>query len=145
MNVHFPTNGARAPFKIVYLSFLPTESVSTGGSVQAINSEHPIIFVLIRRFHKSQNSSGRKSDHARVIWCNSTEDLPPPASRRSSLLNVINLSAVFCREERWILMHPDGLCREDCFDSMLSTFFIEKNKVDIFSPMSGAEGVAVRI
>ena len=72
----------------------------------------------------------------------STEDLPPPASRRSSLLNVINLSAVFCREERWILMHPDGLCREDCFDSMLSTFLIEKNKVEFFSPMSGAEGVA---
>ena len=142
MKVHFPTNGARTPFKIVYLSFLPTESVSTGGSVQAINSEHPIILVLIRRFHKSQSSSGRKSDDARVIWCNSTEDLPPPASRRSSLLNVINFSAVFCREERWILMHSDGLCREDCFDSMSSTFLIEKNKVDFFSPMSGAEGVA---
>ena len=145
MRVHFPTNGGRTPFKVVYLSFLPTESVSTGGSVQAINSEHPIILVLICRFHKSQSSSGRKSDHARVIWCNSTEDLPPPASRRSSLLNVIKLSAVFCREERWILMHPDGLCREDCFDSILSTFFTEKNKVDIFSPMSGAEGVAVCI
>ena len=132
MRVHFPTNGARTPFKIVYCSFLPTESVSTGASVQAINSEHPIIVVLICLVHKSQSSSGRKSDHARLIWCNSTEDLPPPASRRSSLLNVINFSAVFCREERWILMHPDALCREDRFDSMLSTFFIEKNKVDIF-------------
>ena len=143
MRVHFPTNGARTPFKIVYLSFLPTESVSTGGSVQAINSEHPIIFVLIHLFHKFPSSSGRKSDHARLIWCNSTEDLPPPASRRSSLLNAINFSDVFCREERWILMHPDAFCREACFDSMLSTFFIEqKNKVDIFSPMSGAEGVA---
>ena len=109
-----------------------SESVSTGGSVQAINSEHPIIFVLIRCFHKSKSSSGRKSDHARVIWCNSTEDLPPPASRRSSLLNVINFSVVFCREERWILMHSDELCREDCFDSILSTFLIEKNKVVFF-------------
>ena len=61
-----------------------------GQSVQAINSEHPIILVLICLFHKSQSSSGRQSDHARLIWCNSTEDLPPPASRRSSLLNVIN-------------------------------------------------------
>ena len=83
-------------------------------------------------FHKSQSSSGRQSDHARLIWCNSTEDLPPPASRRSSLLNVINFSAVFCREERWILMHPDGLCREDCFDSILSAFLIGKNKVVFF-------------
>ena len=133
MRVHFPTNGARTPFKIVYLSFLPTESVSTGGSVQAINSEHPIILVLICLFHKSQSSSGRQSDHARLIWCNSTEDLPPPASRRSSLLNVINFSDVFCREERWILMHPDVFCREERFDSMLSTFFIEKNKVFFFT------------
>ena len=63
----------------------------------------------------------------------------------SFLSDVINFSDVFCREERWILMHPDALCREERFDSMLSTFFIGKNKVDIFSPMSGAEGVAGHI
>ena len=92
-------------------------------------------------FHKSRSSSGRKSDHARLIWCNSTEELPPPASRRSSLLKVINFSDLFCREARWILMHPDAFCREERFDSMLSTFFIEKTRC-FFSPMSGAEGVA---
>ena len=46
---------------------------------------------------------------------------------------MINVSDVFCREERWILMHPDALCREERFDSMLSTFFIEKNKVVFFT------------
>ena len=136
MGIHFPTNGARTPFKIVYLSFLPTESVSTNRSVQTISSEHPTMLVFIYRFHKSRSSSGRKSDHARLIWCNSTEDLPPPASRRSSLLNVINFSAVFCREERWILMHPDAFCREERFDSMLSTFFIEVNTMVSGPPMS---------
>ena len=141
MRIHFPTNGARTPFKIVYLSFLPTESVSTKRSVQAMSSEHPTILVFIYRFHKSRSSSGRKSEHARLIWCNSTEELPPPASRRSSLLKVINFSDVFCREERWILMHPDAFCREECFDSILSTFFIEKTRW-FCSPMSGAEGVA---
>ena len=43
----------------------------------------------------------------------------------SFLSDVINFSDVFCREERWILMHPDAFCREECFDSILSTFFID--------------------
>ena len=45
-------------------------------------------------------------------------------------------SDVFCREERWILMHPDAFCREERFDSMLSTFFIEVNTMVSGPPMS---------
>ena len=50
-----------------------------------------------------------------------------------AFLKVIIFSAVFCREDRWILMHPDAFCREECFDSILSTFFIGKNKVVFFT------------